>query len=155
MGCKINDGRIRPKAEKTFGKNPRKGKNRNRSGNTKNSFLSSEEKIVSERIKPKFSGKTPSLLTGADRKYLRYLQSLDVVCFVCGEQNGIEWHHVKRDSTDKKDHTRLIPLCGVEHHRLGAELSAHRTPVKFRETYPVEVQMEYAAKIYENYLKEL
>jgi len=73
------------------------------------------------------------------------------ICFVCGS-NIVEFHHVKRDSTDKKDHKRLMPLC-QEHHTLSAELSAHGTPKKWRETYSMEFQHRLADKIYKKYLE--
>jgi len=89
--------------------------------------------------------------TAKDKLYLQWLQERDTTCFVCGKQNGIEWHHVKRDSTDKKNHKRLIPLCGVEHHRLG-DLSPHGNPKKWRETFSMDFQNEYADEIYEEFL---
>ena len=142
---KINDGRLNPKKEKTFGvKKPFKGLDKNRKGNKK-----------ATRLKPKYSAKNKKLFTAEDGLYLEWLQSTSYHCLVCGGSNGIEWHHVKRDSADKKNHSRLIPLCGVEHHRLGTKLSAHGTPKKFREAYPVEVQLEVAKSIYEDYLSSI
>jgi len=58
---------------------------------------------------------------------------------------------LKLNSSDKKNHKRLIPLCGVEHHRLGQTLSAHGTPKKWRETFSMEMQNEFADKIYKEY----
>ena len=87
-----------------------------------------------------------------DMEYLQWLQEQHYGCFVCGEQGKIEWHHVKRDSTDKKNHKRLIPLCGEEHHRLG-ELSPHGGPVLFRKTFRIEFQNDYADSIYQAYLE--
>jgi len=147
MGAKIVVGRIKPKRESTFGvKKPFKGTCKNRKGNLK---------VNSSRLKPKYNAKNKKKFTFADARYMGYLQSLNEVCFCCGEQNGIEWHHVKLYSTDDKDHTRLIPLCGVKCHRLGVVLSAHGTPKKWRETFSMEAQLDYAAKIYENYKKEI
>ena len=141
---KINDGRLKPKKESTFGKvkKPFKGKDKNRKGSTK---------VTVARIKPKVSSKNVSLLTQEDKLYLEWLQEQDTVCFVCGQQSGIEWHHVKLYSNDKKNHKRLIPLCGVEHHRLGQELSPHGTPKKWRETYSMDEQNAYADKFYQKY----
>jgi len=139
MSYKIPQGRLRPKKEATFGKKPFKGKAKNRKGSLKSSFLTSPVKKRVLKI---------------DRDYLSWLQNSSYACMVCGGFVGIEWHHVKRDSTDKKDHTRLIPLCGVECHRLGTELSAHGTPRKFRAVYPIEIQRKYAAEIYGDYKKE-
>jgi len=89
----------------------------------------------------------------ADMQYLQWLQERDTKCFVCGKQNGIEWHHVKEYSTDKKNHKRLIPLCGVEHHRLG-DLSPHGNPKRWRETFTMQQQNEFADEFYKEY-KEL
>lgn len=148
----IKSGRIKPKRKSTFGKvkKPFKGKNKNRKGRKKDSLFDHE------RIKPKPSMKNDNSATPEERDYLQWLQLLDVPCFCCGEYgNGIEWHHVKKYSTDKKDHTSLIPLCGVKCHRTGTDLSAHGTPKKFREMFPIELQREAAGKFYEQYLAQI
>ena len=123
---KIKDGRLKPKPVGTFGKakKPYKGKNRNRKGSVSDS----------------------------DKSFLSWLQSSSYGCMVCGRHDGIEWHHVKLNSCSKKDHTKLIPLCGIEHHRVGTVLSAHGTPKKFRETYSIEYQEDYALSIFNEYL---
>lgn len=112
-------------------------------------------KIKSNRIKPKYNGKNKKKITTEDKKYLEWLQSQSYKCFVCGKTNPndpIEWHHVKLHSTDKKNHKRLIPLCWM-HHRLSSELSAHGTPKKFRELYPIVIQNNKADEIYAEYTK--
>ncbi len=88
-----------------------------------------------------------------EKDYLDWLQNQSYGCFVCGQQNGIEWHHVKKFSSDKKNHFRLIPLCGVEHHRLG-KLSPHGNAKLWRETYTYEEQLQFAATIHLNYLNK-
>ena len=97
-----------------------------------------------------------SLLTKEEQDYLTWLQGREnSVCFVCGKRNfndDLEWHHVKNSSSDKKNHFRLIPLCGSKHHRNG-ELSPHGGARKFRETFTYEEQLFYAAKIHLEYLK--
>ena len=103
--------------------------------------------------KPKASMKNKPKITQHEKDYLQWLQSQDAKCFSCGASNGIEWHHVKRSSVDKKDHTRLIPLCGVSCHRLG-KFSAHNNPKWFRETFPIEQQLEVGEKYYERFLNE-
>lgn len=131
MSFKIKSNRI---------KVPYCGKNKNRSGSLKSSvmnFVSKNKRASAE-----------------DKLYLNWLHEQNYGCFVCGGHNGIEWHHVKLHSSDKKDHTKLIPLCGVEHHRLGQTLSAHGTPKKWREAYSMEKQNEVADKIYADYLAE-
>ena len=115
-------------------------------------------KIKHNRLRPKPNMKNKKNITKEDKEYLSYLQTLENNCFACGQRNKIEWHHVKQYSTDKKNHNRLIPLCGEECHRNGQTLSAHGTPKKFRESFPIEKQESYADRIYTKYrqmLKEL
>ena len=88
-------------------------------------------------------------------KYLAWLHEVkQPECFACGKTNGIELHHIKEASSDKKDDRLVIPLCGVECHRLGSVLSAHGTPKKFRDTFPLDMQKEYAMALYEEYLSD-
>ena len=99
-----------------------------------------------------------SLLTKEEQDYLTWLQGREnSVCFVCGKRNfndDLEWHHVKNSSSDKKNHFRLISLCGHLHHRNG-ELSPHGSPKKWRETFSLEVQLSYAAEIHLEYLSNI
>lgn len=96
-----------------------------------------------------------SLLTKEEQDYLTWLQSREnSVCFVCGKRNfndDLEWHHVKNSSSDKKNHFRLIPLCGHLHHRNG-DLSPHGNAKRWRETFSLEMQLIYAAEIHLEYL---
>lgn len=96
-----------------------------------------------------------SLLTKEEQDYLTWLQSREnSVCFVCGKRNfndDIEWHHVKKSSSDKKNHFRLIPLCGHLHHRNG-DLSPHGNAKRWRETFSLEVQLTYAVEIHLEYI---
>ena len=121
--------RLSPKKQSLFSKKPFKGKKRNRKGNTK--------------------------VTKDDLNYMNWLHlnKFRFNCVVC-ESSNVEFHHVKRDSTDKKNHKRLIPLC-QNHHTLSAELSAHGTPKKWREIYPMEFQCILADKIYSNYKESM
>lgn len=112
-------------------------------------------KIKHNRLRPKPSSKNKSRISNEDKKYLEWLQHQVYECFVCGEFNGIEWHHVKENSSDRKNHKRLIPLCGEKCHRNGSELSAHGTPKKFREKFSMRVQNGYADEIYKDYLDSL
>jgi len=141
LSKKIKANRIKPKLEKTFGaKKPFAGKNKNRTGSLKSAPINfvSKNKCVSP----------------GDKEYLNWLDAnrSNYGCFVCGRTFCNEWHHVKLNSSDKKDHTKLIALCGEEHHRLGQTLSAHGTPKKWRETYSMELQLEVADKIYQDYI---
>lgn len=130
MPKKFNHNRIKPKKESTFGvKKPFKGKSKNRKGNTS--------------------------ITKEDLDYLNWLDRhrSGFTCLVCGF-GRVEFHHVKRDSTDRKNHKRLIPLC-QNHHTLSDKLSAHGTPRKWRQTYSMEFQNQLADRIYNNYLNDV
>jgi len=90
-----------------------------------------------------------------DKAYLTWLHEVkqpESSC--CGKINGIELHHVKNCSSDPKNDHFVIPLCGVECHRLGTTLSAHGTPKLFRETFSVYDQKEYAFNLYQEYLND-
>ena len=118
-----------PKPKSTFGKRPSRG--------------NFGKKISPIKKKP--------TTTPEDQAYLSWLNDQHYfTCFVCNQQNGIEWHHVKEHSTDKKNHKRLIPLCGVEHHREGS-LSPHGTPKLWRATYTMREQNRRADGIYQEY----
>ena len=101
------------------------------------------KKIKHGRIKPQ-AHKEPD--------FLRWLHEVkQPPCFICGGYNKIELHHIKRYSSDKRDDRHVIPLCGESCHRNGTELSAHSTPKKFRDKYPMSEQLKYAKELYEEY----
>ena len=108
--------------------------------------------VCSKNLKKKSK---KSLLTKEEQDYLTWLQGREnSVCFVCGKRNfndDLEWHHVKKSSSDKKNHFRLIPLCGSKHHRNG-DLSPHGNAKRWRETFSLEVQLIYAAGIHLEYI---
>ena len=115
-----------------------------------------------ERLKPKKEStfkkksvmKKKAKVVKKDLDYLDWLHEENCfTCMVCKSSN-VEFHHVKRDSTDKKDHKRLIPLC-QNHHTISRELSAHSNPKKFREVYPMEFQYILADKIYKQYMESI
>lgn len=86
-------------------------------------------------------------------EYLKYLhEELQPPCFVCGKREGIELHHCKEHSSDPKDDSLVIPLCGESCHRNGQELSAHGTPKLFRAVYPIEEQKAFAAGMFHDFL---
>lgn len=88
-----------------------------------------------------------------DREYMRWLHEVEQPsCIVCGTYYGIQIHHVKESSSDKRNDNEVIPLC-YEHH-LGNEFSAHGTSKKFKEEYPVDYQLYVADKLYLKYKKE-
>ena len=103
------------------------------------------------RLRPKPSQKNKRKITDDEQDYLEWLQCRNSGCMVCNSGH-IEYHHVKKNSTDKKDHKRLIPLC-IEHHK-GTELSPHGTPKLFKEVFSIEYQQEVADAMYNEYLKE-
>ena len=105
------------------------------------------KKVTHNRLRPKPSQKNKPKITQRERDYLNWLQGQSFSCMVCGTADGIEMHHVKEHSNNKKNHRKLLPLC-YHHHRLSNDLSAHGTPTKFRELYPMEFQNELADKIY-------
>lgn len=106
-----------------------------------------------------------SLPTHDEKEFMSWLHQHEQMnrygCFVCGCNNSsdtLEWHHVKLDSTEKKNHFRQIPLCGNLHHR-GTKtnsnieaISVHGTPKKWRDTYSMKVQHEFAKKVHNDYL---
>ena len=110
-----------------------------------------KKKKVSTFGKKNILKKKSQNLSKDEKDFLNWLQNQSYGCFVCGQQNGIEWHHVKKFSSDKKNHFRLIPLCFM-HHRISNELSAHGTPRKFRDLYPLDIQNIFANNIYIAYL---
>jgi len=108
------------------------------------------------RIKDKavstFNRKNPikkkTTTTTEEREYLSWLQTIEANCMVCNK-NADHWHHVKLNSTDKKNHFELIPLC-IDHH-VGNELSPHGTPKKWRQKFSMEGQLAKAYYYYELY----
>ena len=85
-----------------------------------------------------------------DLAYLSWLHNVEQpCCMVCNIQVGINMHHVKENSTDYRDDSKIIPLC-YSHH-LGNELSPHGTPSVFRKIYPMEQQLEFANELFRRY----
>jgi len=108
------------------------------------------KKITHKRLRPKPDGKNKKKTTDEDKQYLEWLQSQSYSCFVCGTYDGIEYHHIKEHSSDKKNHKRLISLC-VNHHRLSMHMSPHSAPRRWRDTYSMEMQEVRADEIYNEY----
>jgi len=101
------------------------------------------KKVTHKRLKPK-AKKLP--------EYLSWLHNQgDIVCFSCGKQNGLEAHHVKEFSSDERDDSKIIMLCGEECHRNGMKLSPHGSPKTWRKIYPFNMQLDYAAELYRRY----
>ena len=150
MGFKIKTGRLSPKKKASFGvKKPFTGKkDTNRRGNTKPT-------LKKEIVEKKCNLRDDVSVRVEDSEYMAYLHALGLVCFCCRQQRGIELHHIKGCSSDEKNDREVIPLCGIECHRLGVELSAHGTAKKFREVFALEVQLKFARELYRNYKESL
>lgn len=114
-----NHSRIKPERQKTFGK-------------AKSSLKRS-------------SFKRKRITDDSELEYLNWLQTQDAECMVC-KAPAQHFHHVKEYSTDKKDHTSLIPLC--QFHHVGETLSPHGTPKLWRNTYSMKYQRMVALKWY-------
>lgn len=97
-------------------------------------------------IKPK------RIATDEELKYLKWIKSQDLECFVCGSSNVV-LHHIKEKSTDKKNHKRLLPLC-INHHT-GEVFSPHGTPILWRKQYTIGRQNRVADEIYKRYEREI
>lgn len=141
---KFNHNRMNEKPKSTFGKKPYKGKakTKNRKGRK---ALSVGKKIDDLRLKPK-APKEPA--------YIRWFHEVyQPPCYVCDTFFGIQFHHIKERSTDERIDSIGMPLC--EEHHLGVEFSAHGTPVKFKERYPMDVQYTSAAKMYKKFKDKL
>ena len=105
------------------------------------------------RIKPKANGKNKDKQLH-DKGFLKWLHEVkQPPCFICGERNGIELHHIKGGSMDTKNDQRVIPLCGEKCHRNGKVLSAHGTPKLFRETFSITDQEIHALELHIEYLE--
>ena len=92
-----------------------------------------------------------------DQQYLQWVHASNPSCYSCGKPYHpmvTELHHTKLYSSDKKNDYLVIPLCGETCHRNG-DLSPHGNPKKWRETYPIEMQIEHAKKLYQEYLEEI
>lgn len=119
-----------------------------------------------KRIKPKPSMKNKDTkvmkksVAVSDPDFILWLHEVKKPkCFCCGReyyfegiQDHSEVHHIKEASTDHKNDREVLMLCGVSCHRLGTELSAHGTPKKFREKFPIKEQKIYSLTLYLEYL---
>ena len=113
-----------------------------------------------QRLNPKvestFNNRKPikkkPIANDEEKEYLNWLhedaQMLKYKCFVCGEPVE-EYHHVKLNSSDKKNHKRVLPLC--KFHHTDGEPSPHKTAKKFRGLYPMEYQNKAADLLYLHY----
>ena len=105
------------------------------------------------RLRPKPSAKNAPKITQEERDYLEWMKAQALPCFVCSGLGDIVLHHIKLNSTDKKRHFFVLPMC-VNCHAESMELSAHKTPVKFRAKYPIEIQEIQATMYYKTWLRD-
>lgn len=88
-----------------------------------------------------------------DKEYLRWLHEVEQpCCLVCKSYVGVQMHHVKESSSDKRNDNEVIPLC--YNHHLGEEFSVHGTARKFKQEYPLEYQLFVADSLYFKYKRE-
>ena len=153
MNYTIKTGRVKgDKKVSTFGKvkKPFKSSNRNR----KVSKATTPLKVDDNRLREKYSAKNDNRATDEELDYLDWLQNNIYPCFVCGYKDNIEYHHVKLHSVDKKNHKRLIPLCGSLHHRDG-ELSPHGGAKLWRDTFTLEEQYLVSDKMFQDFKQSI
>jgi len=87
------------------------------------------------------------------KEYLDWFHNQGFCCLICGNSQ-IEAHHIKNTSSDIKDDRYLLPLCEF-HHKYSDHMSPHGSPKKWREAYPMDVQMAISTKLYERFKNEV
>ena len=110
-----------------------------------------EMQLSKKRTKKKPSMKNKKKITDDEKEFLEWAKEQDLSCFACGTKNGIELHHVKKSSVYAKNHKRVIPLCGIEHHRLG-KYAVHTNKKWFFDKFPLEMQERFADSLYEDFI---
>ena len=99
------------------------------------------KKVTHKKLRPK-QPKEP--------KFLNWLHNVkQPSCFVCNISVGISMHHIKKNSTDYRNDSLMLPLC-YEHHQ-GTNFSVHNNPKEFKEEYPLEMQLKRALELYTEY----
>jgi hypothetical protein len=97
--------------------------------------------------------KPPKEISKEDKAYLEWFANTNLACIVCNTLNGVQGHHIKERSTDKKNHKQMLPLC-LEHHT-GNKISPHGAKKQFFEMFPIEAQIIIGNLIYEQYLEQI
>ena len=99
-----------------------------------------------------------SLATPDERNQLSWMKEADLPCFFCGGYDRNQNHHLKFNETEKihnssckKDHTKLVPVCN-EHH-FGSVASFHGNRKGLEELYTKESLLIISGKYRENYLE--
>jgi len=90
--------------------------------------------------------------TDEELSYIKWARKEPLKCLICNSSN-IQLHHVKKSSTDKKNHKRLLPLC--QEHHVGNKISPHGAKKEFFDLYSFEKQCIIADKLYIKYLEQL
>ncbi len=98
--------------------------------------------------KKKSRMKVKRVTNDSELEYLNWAKNQDLRCMVCGS-GDFQLHHLKRSSSDKKNHFMVIPLC-LEHH-IGKEMSPHGAKKIFFEVYSWEWQVRYSKNLHKNY----
>lgn len=154
----VSSNRIKPKQESTFGRTS----NGNFGKSSKGSFGKVSRGNFGKKPSSGSFGKEQSIMRvkpkakASELSYLAWLhedaQMNTCLCMVCNAPVQ-DWHHVKLNSADKKNHKRLIPLCKAHH--VGNILSPHGTPVLWRETYSMSHQNKIADEIHHRYMSHM
>ena len=131
MGVKINDGRIKPRREASFGKKPYTGKNRNRKGS----------KLKTNRLKPKaakIQSRNPLIL----RDFYVYMRDL-------ANSMGCDAHHWMPKSKLKQDiFLALVPYD--EHRAIHAEGNS-QSPWQWAEAQGIKYLVKNSISYFEKW----
>ena len=97
------------------------------------------------------------LATPDERDQLEWMKEANFPCFICGRYDRNQNHHLKLNETEKihnsscrKDHTKLVPVCW-EHH-FGDVASFHGNRKGLEKLYTKESLLIISGKYRENYL---
>jgi len=112
------------------------------------------KKVSHGRLRDKPSQKNNKKTSENDKMFLEWASNQDMPCIICHTMESIELHHIKRYSSDVKDHKKLIPLCS-DHHKYNMDISAHANKKAFEELFPIENQEIIAKGIYFQFLEEM
>lgn len=125
-------------------------------------MLTKKDQLKSNRLRPKPNQKNKGRIKPKDlidKEFMSWVHDEKrPPCFSCGrdyfynsEIDRTELHHIKEASTDPKNDREVIPLCGIECHRLGNKLSVHGTATKFRRKYSIKNQRDHSKLLYLEY----
>lgn len=121
MLMNITSGRIKPKKESTFGKKPFKGKNKNRTGNKKESLFSHErikKKVSGKNVRKDFSlnlDKPVRFSKAVMKKRNIWINENIGVCQICEVSTQLDVPHHALSGSGLKDDRPLICICVTCH----------------------------------------